>query len=256
MGLLGIRIAIWGLHPWLASHMQVPPQQGEGNSLKEGERRLGGCSKQRPWIFTHWVVAGTEEESSLLGSAIVSGYESSTFWSPSSVQFSQSCPTLCNPMDCSTPGFPVHHQLPELAQTHVHELVMPSNHLILCRPLLLLPSIFPSIKVFSNESVLPIRRPKYWSFSFSINPSNEYSGLISFRIDWFDLLAVQGTHTSLLQHHCLKTSILWCSAFFMVQLSHPYMTTGKTILNLIEVLKVKVKLAQSYQLFVTPWTIQ
>ena len=167
------------------------------------------------------------------------------------VQFSsvsQSCPTLCNPMDCSTPGFPVHHQLPELAQTHVHELVMPSNHLILCRPLLLLPSIFPSIKVFSNESVLPIRWPKYWSFSFSINPSNEYSGLISFRIDWFDLLAVQGTLKSLLQHHCSKASILWCSAFFMVQLSHPYMTTGKTILHLIEVLKVKVKLAQSYQL--------
>src|SRR5574342_396881 len=107
--------------------------------------------------------------------------------------------------------------------------VMPSNHLILCRPLLLLPSIFPSIRVFSNESVFHIRWPKYWRFSFSINPSSKYSGLISFRIDWLDLLAVQGTLKSLLQHHSSKASILWCSAFFMVELSHPYMTTGKTI---------------------------
>ena len=109
------------------------------------------------------------------------------------------------------------------------ELVMPSNHLILCRPLLLLTSIVPSIRVFSSESVLCITWPKYWSFSFSISLSNEYSQLISFRIDWFDLLAVQGTLRSLLQHHISKTSILWCSAFFMAQLSHPYMTTGKTI---------------------------
>ena len=107
--------------------------------------------------------------------------------------------------------------------------VMPSNHLILGHPLLLLPSIFPSIRVFHNESVLHIRWPKYWSFSFSISPSNEYSGLISFTIDWFDLLAVQGTPKSLLQHHNSNASILWCSPFFMVQLSHPYMTTGKTI---------------------------
>ena len=106
---------------------------------------------------------------------------------------------------------------------------MPSYHLILRNPLLLLPSIFPSIRVFSNESVLPISWPKYWSFSFMISLSHEYSGLISFRIDWFDLLAVQGTHKSLLQHHSSKASILWCSAFFMVQLSHPYLTTGKTI---------------------------
>ena len=108
-------------------------------------------------------------------------------------------------------------------------LVMPSNHLILCHPLLLLPPIPPSIRVFSNESVLHIRWPKYWSFSFSINPSNEYSGLISFRKDWLDLLAVQGTLKSLLQHHSSKASILWHSAFFIVQLSHPYMTTGKII---------------------------
>ena len=109
------------------------------------------------------------------------------------------------------------------------ELVMPSNHLILCCPLLLLPSIFPSIRVFSNESVLHIRWPKCWSFSFRISPSNENSGLISFRMDWLDLLAVQGTLKSLLQHHSSKASILQCSAFLIVQLSHPYMTTGKTI---------------------------
>jgi len=109
------------------------------------------------------------------------------------------------------------------------ELVMPSNHLILCHPLLLLPSIFPRIRVFSNESVLRIRWPKYWSFSFSTNLSNEYSELISFRMDWLNLLAFQGTLKSLLQHHNSKASILWHSAFFVVQLSHPYMTTGKTI---------------------------
>ena len=140
------------------------------------------------------------------------------------LQFSsvtQSCLTLCNPMDCSMPGFPVHHQLPELAQTMSIELVMPSNlSLILCHILLLL-SIFPSIRVFSNESLLPIRWPKYWSFSFSICPSNEYSGLISFKIDWFDLLAVQGTLKSL-QHHSSKASILQHSVFLIVQLSHPY----------------------------------
>ena len=109
------------------------------------------------------------------------------------------------------------------------ELVMPSTHLILCRPLLLLPSIFPTIGVFFNQSVLHIRWPKYWSFSFSVSPSNEHSWLISFRVDWFDLLAVQGTLKSLLQHHSSKVSILRCSAFFIVQLSHPYTTTGKTI---------------------------
>ena len=107
--------------------------------------------------------------------------------------------------------------------------VIPFNHLILCHPLFLQPSIFPSIRVFSNESVLRIRWPKYWSFSFSISPSNEYSGLISFRIDWFDFLAVQGSLKNLLQHHSSKASILQCSAFFMVRLSHPYMTIGKTI---------------------------
>ena len=127
------------------------------------------------------------------------------------------------------PGLPVHHQLPEFPQLMSIESVMPSNHLILCRPLLLLPSIFPSIRVLSNESFLCIRWPKYWSLSFSINPSNEYSGLISFRMDWLDLLAVRGTLKSLLQHHDSKASILWRSAFFIVQLSHPYMTTGKTI---------------------------
>ena len=139
------------------------------------------------------------------------------------------CPTLFDPMDCRMPGFPVHHNLLELPQTHILRSVMPSNHLILCRPLLLLPSIFPSIRGFSSESVLLIRGPKYWSFTFSISSSSEYSGLISFRMDWLDLLAVQGTLKSLLQHHSSKASILWHSAFFIVQLSHPYMTTGKTI---------------------------
>ena len=132
-------------------------------------------------------------------------------------------------MDCTTPGLPVHHKLLELTHLMSTELVMLSNHLILCHPLLLLPSIFPSIRVFSNESALRIKWPKYWSFSFNISPSDEYSGLISFRMDWLDLLAVQGTLKGILQHHSSKTSILLHSAFLMVQLSHPYMTTGKTI---------------------------
>ena len=139
-----------------------------------------------------------------------------------------SCLTLCNPMDCSTPGFLVLHHLPELAQMHVTELVMPSNHPNLSCPLLLL-SIFPSIMVFSNESVLHIRWPKYWSFSFSISPSNEHPELISFRMDWLDLLAVQGTLKSLLQNHSSKASILWHSAFFTVQVSNPCMTAGEII---------------------------
>ena len=130
-------------------------------------------------------------------------------------------------MDCSTPGFSVHHQLLSLLQLRSIESVMPSNHLILCGPLLLLPSIFPSIRVFSNESVLHIRWPKYWSFS--ISPSNEYSGLISFRMHWLDLLAVQGTLKSLFQHHSSKASVIWGSAFFIVRLSHSYMTIGETI---------------------------
>ena len=139
----------------------------------------------------------------------------------------QSCPTLCDPMDCSTPGslsITNSQSLPKLMSI---ESVMPSNHLIFCRPLLLPPSIFPNIRVFSNESALRIRWPKYWSFSFNI--SNENSGLISFRMDWLDLLAVQRTLKSLLQHHSSKASILWHSVFFILQLSYPYMATGKTI---------------------------
>ena len=153
------------------------------------------------------------------------GFYSFTF---SSVQ-SLSHVRLCNPMDCSTPGFPVHHQLPELTQTHVHqvdEAIQPSHPLS---------SPFPPAfnlsqhQGLSNKSALRIRCPKYWSFSFSICPSNEQSGLISFRMDWLDVPAVQGTLKSLLQHHSSKASILCCSPFFIVQLSHPYMTTGKTI---------------------------
>ena len=124
---------------------------------------------------------------------------------------------------------PVHHQLPELLKLMSIESVIPSNHLILCRPLLLLPSIFSIIRAFSNETALPSRWPKYWSFSFSISPSNDHSVRITFRRDWLDLLAVQGTLKSLLQHHNSKASIIQCSAFFTVQLSHPYMTTEKTI---------------------------
>ena len=141
----------------------------------------------------------------------------------------QSCPTLCDPMDCSTPGFPIHHQFLELTQTHVHcisDVIQPPHPL--SSPFLL-PSIFLSIRVVSNESVLRIRWPTYWNFRFSISSSNEYSELISFRIDWLDVLAVQGTLKSLLQHHISKASILYCSDFFMVQLSCPYMTTEKTI---------------------------
>ena len=141
----------------------------------------------------------------------------------------QSCLTLCDPMNCSTPGLSVHRKLPEFTQTHVNESVMPSSHLILCRPLLLLLPIPPSIRIFSNESTLHMRWPKYWSFSFSIIPSKEHPGLISFRKDWLDLLAVQETLKSLIQHHSSEASVLWHSAFFTVQLSHPYMTPGKTI---------------------------
>ena len=149
-----------------------------------------------------------------------------------SVQFTslaQLCPTLFNPINCNIPGLPVHHQLPESTQTHVHwvgDVIQPSHPQL---PLLLLPSIFPISRVFSNESALCIRWRKYWSFSFNISLSNEHPGLISFRMDWLDLLAVQGTLKGVLQHHSSKASILQRSAFFIVQLSHPYMTTGKTI---------------------------
>ena len=132
-------------------------------------------------------------------------------------------------MNCSMPGLPVHHQLPEFTQTHVYRVSDASNQFILCYSLLFLPSIFPRIRIFSNESVLRIRWPKYWSFNFNISPSIEYSGLISFRMDWLDLFAVQGTLKSLLQHHSSKASILQCSAFFIVQLWHPYVTTGNII---------------------------
>ena len=148
------------------------------------------------------------------------------------IQFStvtQSCPTLCDPMTCSSQASQsITNSQSSLRLTSI-ESVMPSSHLILCRPLLLLPPISPSIRVFFNESTLCMRWPKYWSFSFSIIPSKEIPGLISFRMDWLDFLAVQGTCKSLLQHHSSIASMLWRSAFFTVQLSHPYMTTGKTI---------------------------
>ena len=136
----------------------------------------------------------------------------------------QSCLTLCDPMNCSTSGLPVHNQLPSLPKPMSIETVMASYHHILCRPLFLLPSIFPSIRVFPNDSPLCVRWPKYWSFSINISPSNEHRGPISFRIDWLDLLAVQ-----VLQHHSSEASVLQCSAFFIIQLSYPYMITGKTM---------------------------
>ena len=150
------------------------------------------------------------------------------------VQFSsvvQPCPTFCDPMNCSTPGLPVHHQLLEFTQTHIHRVgdaIQPSHPLLSpSSPAL---NLFPaSAVIFSSESPLRIRRPKYWSFSFNISPSSKHPGLISLRMDWLDLLAVQGTLKSLLQHHSSKASILWHSPFFIAQLSHPYMTTGKTI---------------------------
>ena len=141
----------------------------------------------------------------------------------------ESCPILCNPLDCSTPGFLVLHYLAEVAQTYIHwvdDVIQPSCPVAFFSSC---PQSFPSIRVFSSESALRIKWPKCWCFSFSISPSNEYSGLISFRIDWFDLLAVQGTLKSLVQHHNSKASILQCSAFFIVKLSHLYRTTGKTI---------------------------
>ena len=145
------------------------------------------------------------------------------------VLVTQSCPTLCNPMDYSTPDIHVPHHLPKFAEVYSTALMMPSSCLILWCPLLILPSIFPSIRDFSNESAIHIRWPKYWSFSFSISPSNKHSELISLKIDWFDLLAVQGIFMSLFQDHSSKASIFWCSAFFTVQLSQPYLTSGKTI---------------------------
>ena len=141
----------------------------------------------------------------------------------------QLCLTLCDPTDCSTRASLSIANSRSLLKLMSIESVMPSNHLILCRPLLLLPSVFPSIRVFSNEPVLHIRWPKYWSFSFSIRPSNEHPGLISLRMDWLGLLAVHGILKSLLQHHSSKAPIIQCSAFIIVQCSHPYMTTGKTI---------------------------
>ena len=204
--------------------------------------REGDKSSQQLWDTSHDPVLDVQEGQWVLhklstrgknGSHFLLRFELGKVFTPmihiSSVQLLSRAQPFWDPMDCSTPEFPVHHQLPELTKLMSIESVMPSNHFILCRPLLLLPSIFPSIRVFSKESILHIRWPKYWSFSFSISPSDEHSGLISFRMDWLDLLAVQGTLKSLPQNHSSKASILLCSTFFIVQLSHPYMTTGKTI---------------------------
>ena len=152
------------------------------------------------------------------------------FYPQTRFQFSSvTYPTLCDPMECRRPSFPVLHYLPKLISLMSIESMMPSKHLILCHPLLLLPSIFPNIRVSSNQSVLRIRWPEYWSFSFSISASKECLGLISFRMDWLDLLPVQGTLRSLLQNDSSKASVLRCSAYFVAQFSHPYLITGKPI---------------------------
>ena len=187
----------------------VPPSSSRGSSWPRDLIHTSCVSCIAGRHFTHWAIG----EAPALGCCC---------------SITKSCLTLCNLMDCSMPGFPVLHYLPQFVQTHVHwvgDAIQPSHSLLPASPLA---SIFPSIRVFSNESALHIRWPKYWRFSFRISPSNEYSGLISFRTDWFDLLAVQGTFKSLLQHHSSKASILWHAAFLMVQFSHPYMTTGKT----------------------------
>ena len=173
----------------------------------------------------HWLM---QEERVILVSLTEIRKSTSEAFCFSFSSVAQSCPTLGDPMNCSTSGLPItsSRSSPKLMSI---ELVMPSSHLILCCPLLLLPPIPPNIRVFSSESTLHIRWPKYWSFSFSISPSKERLGLISFRMDWLDLLAIQRTLKSLLQHHSSKASIFLHSAFFTVQLSHPYMTTGKTI---------------------------
>ena len=186
-------------------------------------------------IVVELACAGTQKTWFSYKRLLIFIYNNLGFIAPSlglGVQFSsvaQSCLTSCDPMDCNMPASVSITNSWRLLKLMSIELVMPSNHLILCRPLLLLPPIPPSSRVFSNESTPCMRWPKYWSFSFSISPSKEHPGLISFRMDWLDLLAVQGTLRSLLQHHSSKASVLWCSAFFIVWFSHPSMTTGKTI---------------------------
>jgi len=188
---------------------------------------LEKAEEQRSIANIHWIIKKARENQKNIYFCFIDYAKTFDYIQFSSV--TQSCSTLCDPMNRSTPGFPVHHQLLESIKPMSIQSVMLSNHLILCHPFLLLPSIFPSIRVFSNESALCISWPKYWSFSFNISPSNEHPELISFRMDWLDLFAVHGTCKSLLQHQSSKVSIVWHSAFFTVQLSHPYMTTGKTI---------------------------
>ena len=193
---------------------------------------MNSCFIGIPIPFDEWTQILTKHTLKSNSDLFQQWFSSFSWFSYCSVQFSsvaQSCLTLCNPMNCRTPGLPVHQNSQSSLRLTSVKSVMPSSHLILCHPLLLLPPIPPSIRVFSNESSLLMRWPKYWSFSFSIIPSKEIPGLITFRMDWLDLLAVQGTLKSLLQHHSSKASILRCSAFFTAQLSHPYMTTGKTI---------------------------
>ena len=182
------------------------------------------------WIWTNsgrWWRTGEPVILQSMGSKRV-GHDLATEQQNSASSVTHLCPTLCDPMDCSTPGFPIYHQLPGPAQTHVHwvgDAIQPSHPLSSPSP----PAFnLSSIRVFSSELALCIRWTKYWGFSFSLSPFNEYSGLISFSVDWLDVLVIQGTLKNLLQHHSSKASSLWCSAFFMVQLSYAHMTTGET----------------------------
>ena len=215
---------LWVCSVWIELNHRTPP----------GVLRIAYWYGKEPHPYTHIhaleLSPGTLKYMAKTGGgegALEKIYETLIYLTPCfCCSVTQSCSTLCGPMDYSMPGLPLLQHLPKYAQLMSTESMTPSNHLILCHPLLLLSSIFPSIRVFSSESVLRIRWPKDWSFSWGISPSNEYSGLISFRIDWFGLLAVQGTLKSLLQHQSWKALILH-SAFFMVQISHLYMTTGK-----------------------------
>ena len=203
---IGIREICWIIYTEIHESSPSCLQKKKKKNLLTKQRQ-GNYGKIKWDLLTLW-----------LSSEIIFQIKYFSISLPRGAQFrsvAQSCPTLCDPMNCSTPGLPVHHQLPESTQTMFVESVMPLNHLMLCHALLPLPLNFPSIRVLSNESPLPIKWPKYWSFSFSISPSNEYSGLISFRMDWLDLLAFQGTFYSLLQHHSSKASILQHSTFFI-----------------------------------------
>ena len=233
-------VVVFSFSPAMFSSLGGGPEEAEWNlsSVVGGVWGGGGIFAKLGRWRERGHRQGNDHNGGLRNPRWVIRTEVRTQWGEDSCSCSvaQSCQTLCDPMDCSTPGFTISQSLLRLMSM---ESVMPSNHLILCRPLLLLPSIFPSIRVFLMSQLFE-SGGQSTGVHFSISPSNAYSGLISFRTDWFDYLAVQGTLKSLLQHHSSKASILWCSAFFMVQLSHPYMTTRKTIALTRQIFVAKV----------------